>query len=304
MVDRHEGAAAAAPQTTEEALRRSRPAHQGREREPAEREPFQGDPLSGQDGSAGAQGASSAGEDGSAGAQGASSAGEDGSARAHGGPAARQGAQSDPSEAAERLEDAAEAVDVAASGHASAGNVIEVEPDQDEGAEPAEHERVTADLEELAARAGKADEYLELAQRTRADFENYKRRAVREAALAQERGIAKLVKELLPAIDNLDRAVQATETFTSADPDESAAAAESQLVSGIRLVFADVLSALSRVGIEPFSPVGEPFDPQWHEAVAQQPIEGAQAGTVVEVYQQGYRLGETVLRPARVLVAG
>jgi molecular chaperone GrpE len=69
------------------------------------------------------------------------------------------------------------------------------------------------------------------------------------------------------------------------------------------LVHADVLAALARVGIEPFSPTGEQFDPQVHEAVAHQPGEGATSGTVIEVYQQGYRLGELVLRPARVLVA-
>ena len=60
---------------------------------------------------------------------------------------------------------------------------------------------------------------------------------------------------------------------------------------------------MQRVGVEPFSPEGEQFDPQLHEAVAQQPIEGAESGTVAEVFQQGYRLGDTVLRPARVLVA-
>jgi molecular chaperone GrpE len=65
-----------------------------------------------------------------------------------------------------------------------------------------------------------------------------------------------------------------------------------------------VLAALSRAGIERFSPEGEPFDPTLHEAVAQQPVEGAQPGTVVEVFQSGYRLGETVVRPARVIVAG
>jgi molecular chaperone GrpE len=71
----------------------------------------------------------------------------------------------------------------------------------------------------------------------------------------------------------------------------------------MRLVHADVLAALARVGIEPFSPVGELFDPQYHEAVAQRPVVGAAPGTVVEVYQRGYRLGDTVLRPARVLVS-
>jgi len=147
------------------------------------------------------------------------------------------------------------------------------------------------DLDELAAKAEKADEYLLLAQRTQADFENYRKRAAREAALAQERGIAKLAKELLPAIDNLGRAL------------EAASEEQSPLAEGIKLVHTDLLSALQRVGVEPFSPEGELFDPQLHEAVAQQPVDGAESGTVAEVFQQGYRLGDTVLRPARVLVA-
>jgi len=156
---------------------------------------------------------------------------------------------------------------------------------------PEDHEgRLERDLDELTAQAEKADEYLELAQRTKADFENYRKRAIREAAAAQERGVVKLTRELLPAVDNLDRALAAADGATP-------------VASGIKLVHAEVLAALARVGIEPFSPVGEPFDPQLHEAVAQRSVQGAEAGTVVEVYQRGYRLGESVLRPARVLVA-
>src|SRR5437764_12583002 len=80
------------------------------------------------------------------------------------------------------------------------------EPDQEEPER--DHEaQLEHDLEELAAKAQKADEYLELAQRTRADFENYRKRAAREAAGAQERRVVQLVRELLPAVDNLDRAV-------------------------------------------------------------------------------------------------
>jgi molecular chaperone GrpE len=75
------------------------------------------------------------------------------------------------------------------------------------------------------------------------------------------------------------------------------------LASGLKLVHAGVLAALARVGIEPYSPEGEAFDPQHHEAVAQHPVDGAEPGTVVEVYQRGYRLGDAVLRPARVVVA-
>jgi molecular chaperone GrpE len=168
------------------------------------------------------------------------------------------------------------------------------------GVEPAEAEahaeddggqQVQQDLHEIATKAEKADEYLALAQRTQADFENYRKRAARDAALAQDRGVAKLAKELLPAIDNLDRALKAANEE------------HSPLAEGIKLVHTDLLSALQRLGVEPFSPDGEQFDPQLHEAVAQQPIEGVESGFVAEVFQQGFRLGESVLRPARVLVA-
>ena len=173
---------------------------------------------------------------------------------------------------------------------------------EDQAAAEADHgQLLEADLEQLTAKAEKADEYLELAQRTRADFENYRKRAAREAAAAQERGITKLAKELLPAVDNLDRALQAA---AAVGPDGGAEDnGTATLVSGIKLVHEDVIAALARAGIEGFSPVGERFDPQLHEAVAQVPIEGAESGTVVEVYQRGYRLGEFVIRPARVVVA-
>ncbi|MDQ6744685.1 MAG: nucleotide exchange factor GrpE [Actinomycetota bacterium] len=164
---------------------------------------------------------------------------------------------------------------------------------------PQEHgAQVARDLDELSARAEKADEYLELAQRTKADFENYRKRAARETAAAQERGVAKLARELLPAVDNLDRALEAVQAQAQAGEEAS-----DSVSSGIKLVHADVVAALSRAGIQRYSPQGEAFDPQHHEAVAQHPVEGAQPGTVVEVYQRGYRIGDSVLRPARVVVA-
>src|SRR5437763_2947680 len=178
--------------------------------------------------------------------------------------------------------------------------------EQQEGSEgdetTSDHEaQLEHDLEEVAARAGKADEYLELAQRTKADFENYRKRAAREAAAAQQRGIVKLAQELLPAVDDLDRAVAATQGAAAAAQDQDGVGT---LGSGIKLAHAGVIAALARVGIEPFSPIGERFDPQHHEAVAQQPVEGAEPGTVVEVYQRGYRLHDgSVLRPARVVGA-
>ena len=164
-----------------------------------------------------------------------------------------------------------------------------------EGEQGEDHEaKLEQDLDELTAKAQKADEYLELAQRTKADFENYRKRAAREAGAAQERGVVKLARELLPAVDNLDRALAAAEAASNGD----------ELLSGLKLVHADLIAALARFGIEPFSPEGEPFDPNCHEAVAQQPAEGTEPGTVLEVYQCGYRQGDSVLRPARVVVAG
>ena len=164
--------------------------------------------------------------------------------------------------------------------------------------EPDEEPRLE---EDPAVQAAKADEYLDLAKRTKADFENYKKRAAREMGLAEARGVTKLARELLPAVDNLDRALAAAQAAGAGADSETT---EGTLVSGIQLVHADVIAALARVGIEPFTPAGEQFNPQHHEAVAQTPVDGVEAGTIVEVYQRGYRLGESVLRPARVVVAG
>ncbi len=150
---------------------------------------------------------------------------------------------------------------------------------------------IQGDLDELVAVAAQRDEYLALAQRTQADFENYRKRVAREAAAAQERGAATLAKELLPALDNLDRALDAAEQD---DP----------LLDGVRLVRAELSAALARAGIESFCPLGETFDPALHEAVATAPqAPGAGRGMVVEVYQNGYRLGEGIIRPARVVVS-
>jgi molecular chaperone GrpE len=147
-------------------------------------------------------------------------------------------------------------------------------------------------LDELVKTAKQRDDYLALAQRTQADFENYRKRVARDAAAARDRGVGSLAKELLPALDNLDRALDGADEN---DP----------LLQGVRLVRNELKAALVRAGIESFCPLGEVFDPEVHEAVATaaQAPGGASSGTVVEVYQDGYRLGESILRPARVVVA-
>ena len=152
------------------------------------------------------------------------------------------------------------------------------------------------DPDELRERAAKADAYLALAQRTQADFENFRKRMTRDVRAAEARGVSRLAKELLPALDNLDRALAAVE---ASGEDE-----EHHLTQGIRLVQAELSAALARAGIEGYAPQGELFDPSQHEAVAQHPVEGTAPGTIVQVLQSGYRLNDAVLRPARVIVAG
>ena len=136
------------------------------------------------------------------------------------------------------------------------------------------------------------DEYLALAQRTQADFENYRKRAAKEAARAGERTRQGLLGELLPVVDNLERAI------------ESAADGEEHLADGVRLVHSELIAVLSRNGVEQFDPRGERFDPTFHEALSTREDGDAGAGVVLDVVEKGYRLNDAVLRPARVVVSG
>jgi molecular chaperone GrpE len=149
---------------------------------------------------------------------------------------------------------------------------------------------------EESAPAPEEPDYKDKWLRAAADLENVRKRARRDVGAAETRGIARLARELLPALDNFERALAAAE----AQPENR----DHHLTDGIRLVQTELLAALARVGIEPDSPKGERFDPHRHEAVAQQPVDGAEAGTIVEVYSAGYTYGEDVLRPAKVVVAG
>ena len=162
------------------------------------------------------------------------------------------------------------------------------------GEEPAEPSAAAEPASDAPARA--EPDYKDQWLRAAAELDNVRKRARRDVAAAESRGIAKLAKELLPALDNFERALDAAE----AQPENR----DHHLTDGIRLVQTELLGALARVGIEPDSPKGERFDPHRHEAVAQQPIDGAEPGTIVEVYSAGYTYGDDVLRPAKVVVAG
>ena len=143
----------------------------------------------------------------------------------------------------------------------------------------------------LAIVTAERDEYLELLQRKQAEFENYRKRAARD----QERLVAhaheRLVRELLPVLDDLERALEAAERHE-----------EAALVDGVKLVEQSLRKALEKEGLAEIATDG-PFDPHVHEAMLAQAREGAEPGSVVEVLQRGYRLGDKVVRPARVIVA-
>ena len=157
------------------------------------------------------------------------------------------------------------------------------------------------------------DEYLSLAQRTRADFENFRRRAAREASEAERRGKAELVRALLPALDSLERALVAAgvqpdgaqEGADEGEPRSREVSAHEALAEGVALVHRELTAALEGAGIERFDPLGERFDPNTCEALSTRPAaDGESNGVVVETLQRGYRIGELLIRPARVVVTG
>jgi molecular chaperone GrpE len=161
---------------------------------------------------------------------------------------------------------------------------------------------------DAAAPAPEEPDFKDLYLRAAAETDNVRKRARRDVEAAQARGVARLVREILPSLDNLDRALAAAEA-EEAGAEQAAAAVdgapadEHHLTKGIRLVQQELLAALTRFGVEPYSPEGEAFDPHQHEAIAQQPVEGTASGTVVQVYQAGYRYKDEVLRAAKVVVA-
>jgi molecular chaperone GrpE len=160
----------------------------------------------------------------------------------------------------------------------------------------ADEARVEQDLDALADTQRERDEYLELAKRTKADFENFRKRMSAEVLAAAGRGKAEVLRDVLPVLDDLERALQAA----GLDPEGDS---EDGLAHGVLLVFRSLREALTRNGIEAVDPTGEKFDPNLHEALSTQPADGIEPGVVVETMQKGYRLGEQLIRPARVVVA-
>lgn len=174
------------------------------------------------------------------------------------------------------------------------GPELVIEDGADDGADASAE---VARLEEELAAA--KDKWL----RAVADLENYKKRVKREMDEAVLRATQQLLSAFLPVMDNLERALEVGEPAANNASDENAKNVQN-LVTGIRMVKDEFIGALSRHGIEPVGAVGEPFDPSVHDALQQIDSPDHAPGVVVREFEKGYRMGERLLRPARVIVAG
>jgi molecular chaperone GrpE len=150
-------------------------------------------------------------------------------------------------------------------------------------------------LEELKARAAKADENWERLLRTTADFDNFKKRAARERTEAIQYANASLIQKLLPVVDNFEMALAAVQT----SKDEKSAS----LQAGIGMVQSQLKSILAETGLEEIDAMGKTFDATLHEAISQQETAEVPEGQVVQQVRKGYKLRERLLRPAAVIVA-
>lgn len=176
-----------------------------------------------------------------------------------------------------------------------AGEAREGEPapegapdEQQQEQEQDERQRLEAELERVSA---ERDQYVEALQRLKAEFDNFRKRGERERQANAAAAARELVRDLLPVMDNLERAVAALEEHGEG------------LTSGLEMVRAQLAGVLAGQGVEEIEALGREFDPNVHDAIAQLPADGAEAGTVIEVVEKGYRQSQTVLRPTKVVVA-
>jgi molecular chaperone GrpE len=164
-----------------------------------------------------------------------------------------------------------------------------------EGAEAAGAEPLTpAQIGDLKSRAAKADEHWQRLLRATADSDNFKKRAQREREESIKFANESLIKKLIPVLDNFDMALQASQGQTDAPQ---------SLQTGIAMIYQQLRSALLESGLEEVDATGKVFDPNWHEAVSQQPSSEVPEGHVLQQLRKGYKLRDRLIRPATVVVA-
>jgi molecular chaperone GrpE len=169
------------------------------------------------------------------------------------------------------------------------GSAADVELDDGEPVEDTV-EVLQASLGEITT---KAEEYLDGWQRARADFANYKKRVLRENADIRQMARGEVIKLYLDIADDLGRALQ----------EKPESREEGTWADGIEIIFQKLRSRLEAEGIKPMNPLGEEFDPNIHEALMKEESDEYESGQIIEVMQEGYWIGEKVLRPALVRVA-
>ncbi|MGD0744188.1 MAG: nucleotide exchange factor GrpE [Verrucomicrobiota bacterium] len=152
-------------------------------------------------------------------------------------------------------------------------------------------------LEELKARAARADEHWDRLLRTAADLENFKKRAARERIETAQAAAAALIQKILPVLDHFEMAQTATQS--AEDPQGGLAS----LQAGVAMIQQQLKNTLAESGLEEIDASGKPFDPMWHEAVSQQETADVPEGHVVQQLRKGYKLRDRLLRPATVIVA-
>ena len=163
--------------------------------------------------------------------------------------------------------------------------VEETEPIREE----AQEAQPEPEKDELQTAKDQAEEYLNLAQRVQADFENYRRRTKATRAEAYEDGARDFIKQLLPVVDNLERAI-------------AQESADESLMTGVKLVYKQLTEALEKRGVQVIDRPGEKFDPNLENAVLQGTPDEGEPGTVCAVLQKGYKMGDQVIRHAMVKV--
>jgi molecular chaperone GrpE len=167
------------------------------------------------------------------------------------------------------------------------GDVDESDEVSEEAAEEAVVEEALVPLAEFEAVSAERDQYLDSLRRLKAEFDNSRKRQERERARILESASEKLVQELLPVLDNLDRALES----------------EGDIREGVRATRDQLADVLANEGLLPVASDGQPFDPNVHEAVMGQPSEDYEEGTVLQTFQRGYLLNGRAIRPAKVVVA-
>jgi len=168
---------------------------------------------------------------------------------------------------------------------------LEAELSEEADAASAEEQPCVDMAEELAARTAERDEANDQLLRLRAEFDNYRKRTLREAERLKKTAAEALVRKLLPVVDNLERALNHVDRETDG------------LAQGVEMVLNQLRDVLTDAGVEPIPASGQAFDPTVHEAMSHLPSDTHPAGTVMEEYERGYRIADYIVRPARVVVS-